>query len=430
MAWGAAATGTRAATGSVGQGLSLMQESLSEIAIARLPLVVLNMARAQGDYFQATRGGGHGDYRHLVLAPVDVPEAVQLIRLAFQLADEWRNPVLLFGDYYLAHSSEAVDTSPIDFGPVDGEADWALDGSSGGSGGAKLMSPLWPKQGNDPESALRCTTAGEARPPPRSVAASSRSSIPASPRTPSWSSSPSAHPAATSASSSRELRAAGLPVGYVRPISLCRSRPSGRRRAAAEGQGRGRLRDEHRPDDRRRAPGRVGPRARSPSSAASASTTPGSASSSDLDVEISRERLAPCSTRRRGPHDVVADLLTDRPTAEPAQVVDDFTPALIDCRQPPPVPGLRRAHRHAFRPRGGRRARPHPRHHRRIRHRVLHGVLEQPRRRGAAGAARPGAVSRHRGEAGQARHLRLHRSRRRGHGQRRAAGGPPYRRPG
>ena len=72
MAWGAAATGTRAATGSVGQGLSLMQESLSEICYARLPLVVLNMARGQGDYFQATRGGGHGDYRHIVLAPSDI----------------------------------------------------------------------------------------------------------------------------------------------------------------------------------------------------------------------------------------------------------------------------------------------------------------------------------------------------------------------
>src|SRR5690349_1207688 len=56
MAWGAAAGGVRAATGSVGQGLSLMQESLSEACFARLPLVVLNMARGQGDYFQATRG--------------------------------------------------------------------------------------------------------------------------------------------------------------------------------------------------------------------------------------------------------------------------------------------------------------------------------------------------------------------------------------
>src|SRR5262245_1000686 len=85
MAWGAADTGNRAATGSVGQGLSLMQESLAELCFARLPLVVLNMARGQGDYFQATRGSGHGDYRHVVLAPADIPEAVRLIQLPFHL---------------------------------------------------------------------------------------------------------------------------------------------------------------------------------------------------------------------------------------------------------------------------------------------------------------------------------------------------------
>jgi 2-oxoglutarate/2-oxoacid ferredoxin oxidoreductase subunit alpha len=140
MAWGAAATGTAAATGSTGQGLSLMQESLSEICLARLPLVVLNMARAQGDYWQATRGGGHGDYRHLVLAPMDIAEVVELAPLAFTLAAEWRNPVLVFGDYYLAHTSRSVEVpSPS---PVGAPAAWALDGSSGGSGHAKLISPL------------------------------------------------------------------------------------------------------------------------------------------------------------------------------------------------------------------------------------------------------------------------------------------------
>src|SRR6201746_1270796 len=90
MAWGAAATGAVAATGSTGQGLSLMQESLSEITLARLPLIVLNMARAQGDYWQATKGGGHGDYRHLVLAPADVAEAVQLAQDAVTMATRWR----------------------------------------------------------------------------------------------------------------------------------------------------------------------------------------------------------------------------------------------------------------------------------------------------------------------------------------------------
>ncbi len=141
MAWGAAATGTPSATGSTGQGLSLMQESLAEITLARLPLVVLNMARAQGDYFQATRGGGHGDYRHLVLAPADVAEAVELVQLAFLLTATWRNPVLVFGDYYLAHTSQSVAVAPLDYGPRP-DAPWALDGSTGGSGHAKLVSFL------------------------------------------------------------------------------------------------------------------------------------------------------------------------------------------------------------------------------------------------------------------------------------------------
>jgi 2-oxoglutarate ferredoxin oxidoreductase subunit alpha len=141
MAWGAAATGTPAATGSTGQGLSLMQESLSEITLARLPLVVLNMARAQGDYYQATRGGGHGDYRHIVLAPGDVAEAAHLTQLAFHLAATWRNPVLVFGDYYIAHTSRSVEVTTIDFGERP-SADWALDGTSGGSGRAKIVSPL------------------------------------------------------------------------------------------------------------------------------------------------------------------------------------------------------------------------------------------------------------------------------------------------
>lgn len=141
MAWGAAATGTPAATGSTGQGLSLMQESLAEMTLARLPLVVLNMARAQGDYWQATRGGGHGDYRHLVLAPVDVTEAVELVPRAFQLAAAWRNPVVVLGDYYLAHTARAVEIPSPDPGPLPVD-DWALTGETGGSGHAKLVSFL------------------------------------------------------------------------------------------------------------------------------------------------------------------------------------------------------------------------------------------------------------------------------------------------
>jgi len=142
MAWGAAATGARAATGSCGQGLSLMQESIAEMSLARLPLVVLNMGRAQGDYFQATRGGGHGDYRTIVLSPIDVAEAMRLVPLAFDLADRWRNPVLVYGDYYLAHTREAVDLAPVHFDAPLPAKDWALDGTSGGSGRAKVVSPL------------------------------------------------------------------------------------------------------------------------------------------------------------------------------------------------------------------------------------------------------------------------------------------------
>jgi len=141
MAWGAAATGARAATGSTGQGLALMQESISEMCTARIPLVVINMGRGQGDYFQATRGGGHGDYRTPVLAPSTVAEAVELVPVAFELADAWRNPVMLYGDYYLGHTSQAVEVP--DLVTAGGEAKpWALDGSTGGSGQAKLLSSL------------------------------------------------------------------------------------------------------------------------------------------------------------------------------------------------------------------------------------------------------------------------------------------------
>jgi 2-oxoglutarate/2-oxoacid ferredoxin oxidoreductase subunit alpha len=147
MAWGAAAGGARAATGSVGQGLSLMQESIAELCFARVPLVVLNMARGQGDYFQATRGGGHGDYRTPVLAPADLSEAVELIQKAFHVADLLRNPVLFMGDYYLAHVIEAVDTSPRAFPPLPPK-DWMLSGSTSGTGRARIVSPIMPTKRN------------------------------------------------------------------------------------------------------------------------------------------------------------------------------------------------------------------------------------------------------------------------------------------
>ena len=146
MAWGALATGARAATGSTGQGLALMQESLSEITRAELPLVVFHMARGQYDYYQATRGGGHGDYRQIVLAPCDVGEAVELTQLAFHLADRWRNPVQLYGDFLLAHTAEAVAIEPIEADPLPPK-DWAVDGSLGGTGRSRNINPIGMEKG-------------------------------------------------------------------------------------------------------------------------------------------------------------------------------------------------------------------------------------------------------------------------------------------
>jgi 2-oxoglutarate ferredoxin oxidoreductase subunit alpha len=154
MAWGALATGARAATGSTGQGLSLMQESLSEMTRSELPLVYFNMARGQYDYHQSTRGGGHGDYRHVVLAPIDVHEAVSLTQLAFNLADRWRNPVQIYGDYLLAHTHEAVDVSELEFPPLP-EKSWAVDGRLGGTGRSRNINPIGMTKGRkgiEPES--------------------------------------------------------------------------------------------------------------------------------------------------------------------------------------------------------------------------------------------------------------------------------------
>ncbi|HPG25881.1 MAG TPA: hypothetical protein PLW10_09640 [Myxococcota bacterium] len=150
QAWGAAATGARAATGSTGQGLSLMQESMSEITRAEIPIVVFNMARGQGDYYQATRGGGHGDYRHIVLAPESVGEAVRITQEAFHLADRWRHPVLIYGDYLIAHTAEAVSIEPIDFATKDPlpPKDWAVDGRLGGTGRSRNVNPIGMEKGS------------------------------------------------------------------------------------------------------------------------------------------------------------------------------------------------------------------------------------------------------------------------------------------
>jgi 2-oxoglutarate ferredoxin oxidoreductase subunit alpha len=149
MAWGAAATGARAATGSCGQGLALMQESFSEMVRAELPVVIFNMARGQGDYYQTTRGGGHGDYRIPSLAPVDLAEAVELTQLAFHLADKWRNPVILYGDYLIAHTWESVEVAPLDLGALPPK-DWASTGERRPRGESRMVTSLGMERGGEP----------------------------------------------------------------------------------------------------------------------------------------------------------------------------------------------------------------------------------------------------------------------------------------
>jgi 2-oxoglutarate ferredoxin oxidoreductase subunit alpha len=217
MAWGAVSTGARAATGSTGQGLSLMQESLSEITRAELPLVVFNMARGQSDYFQATRGGGHGDYRHIVLAPMDIREAVELTQLAFHLADRWRNPVLVYGDYVLAHTSESVDVSPIDHGSVPPK-EWAVDGSLGGSGRARAVTPLGIEKGRsdiDPQADWTRLQAKHDEIASREVRFEAESLEDAELVVVAFGTA-----ARFARFAVRELRAEGVPVGLLRPITL------------------------------------------------------------------------------------------------------------------------------------------------------------------------------------------------------------------
>jgi 2-oxoglutarate ferredoxin oxidoreductase subunit alpha len=138
MALGAAATGARAATGSCGQGIALMQEAIAEAALNETPLVVFNMARNQQDYFQCTKGGGWGDYRTLTLAPKDIPEAVEHTQLLFHLADKYRCPTILYGDPLLAQTRVGVRIAPLDL-PALPAKDWALDGSLGGTGRSRQI---------------------------------------------------------------------------------------------------------------------------------------------------------------------------------------------------------------------------------------------------------------------------------------------------
>jgi 2-oxoglutarate ferredoxin oxidoreductase subunit alpha len=138
MVYGAACTGVRVMTTTSSPGYSLMQEAISYIALSFVPCVVVNIMRggpglgniqpAQGDYFQMTKGGGHGDYNLIVLAPSTVQETVNLIVEAFDLADKYCQPVTVIADGLIGQIMEPVDFPELKE-PERPERPWALTGA-------------------------------------------------------------------------------------------------------------------------------------------------------------------------------------------------------------------------------------------------------------------------------------------------------------
>jgi 2-oxoglutarate/2-oxoacid ferredoxin oxidoreductase subunit alpha len=140
MCYGAACTGARVMTASSSPGISLKQEGLSYSAAVGLPMVVVNVNRcgpglgglgpAQSDYFQSTKGGGHGDYRLIVLAPSKAQELYDFTMEAFDLADKYRNPVLILSDGFLGQTMEPVVLKERPESP-EFDRSWVVDGCKG-----------------------------------------------------------------------------------------------------------------------------------------------------------------------------------------------------------------------------------------------------------------------------------------------------------
>jgi 2-oxoglutarate ferredoxin oxidoreductase subunit alpha len=137
MALGAAATGAKVLVSSSSPGISLMAETMSYLAGSELPLVLINVMRggpglgsigpSQSDYFQATRGHGHGDYRVPVLAPASIAEAVELVADAFELASRYRTPVMILADGIQGQAMEPV--VPLYRRPAWDAGGWQLSGA-------------------------------------------------------------------------------------------------------------------------------------------------------------------------------------------------------------------------------------------------------------------------------------------------------------
>ena len=154
MVFGASATGTRAMTSSSSPGISLKQEGISYLAGAELPAVIANIQRggpglgnisgSQADYFQTVKGGGHGDYRMLAYAPWDLQEMWNLTMLAFDKADEYRNPVIILSDGILGQMMEPLFKTPYKR-PKLPSKDWALTGCEGRE--PNVIKSLWMAEG-------------------------------------------------------------------------------------------------------------------------------------------------------------------------------------------------------------------------------------------------------------------------------------------
>jgi pyruvate/2-oxoacid:ferredoxin oxidoreductase alpha subunit len=142
MLYGASAAGVRAMTASSGPGISLMQEGISYMAGAELPCVIAditrggpglgNIAAEQSDYHQVVKGGGHGNYRTIVLAPHSVQEMADLTALAFELADRYRNPVVILADGFIGQMMEPVEFAQSATAPLLPE--WAVAGTAASRG--------------------------------------------------------------------------------------------------------------------------------------------------------------------------------------------------------------------------------------------------------------------------------------------------------
>ncbi len=223
MLLGAVATGARAFTSSSSPGISLMQEAISYMAGSELPAVIVNMNRggpglgdigpAQGDYYQSTRGGGHGDYRTLVLAPCGCQEAHDMMIQAFDLAFKYRNPVMVLGDGVIGAMKEPVALWKPEKVNNYNVADWRIEGFKAGSRDKRLIKSLFLAEGTlaahnrkleakykamDVEAAAEVYLADDAE-----LIAVAYGSI-----------------GRIVKSAVRALRAKGLKVGLVRPITL------------------------------------------------------------------------------------------------------------------------------------------------------------------------------------------------------------------